>query len=465
MFEANCFHSGGSLSKQYKKRQPRHIFKRVFGAVVTLGVAAALFAAPQESVAHAVNNDLDLPTWNDVEAAKKDTAKGKKKIAEIEALITEVEQRVEDARVRSEDASAKAVEAEEAFMHAHEKAEELQKQAAESQKEAEAAAEQAAALVSQMYRSGGIDRNVELFFETDGDTADELLDRLAMMSKATERNTTISQEAEIAMNNAKSLGEQAEDAQNERERLSNIAEQEAAEAAAAVETERQNLAEQEEQEKVLKTQLAALKDTETKTVKGYQERLRKEEEARIAREKAAAEAARKAAEEAAKNQNAGGGGGGGGGGSTGGGGGSGGGGGGGGGSQVGTGGWVRPLNAGSYWVSTEFLGYPGHMGIDMASNAGNPIYAAASGTVILSGWWSGCGNAVRVAHAGGVVTSYCHMISSPVVGHGQYVSAGQIIGYVGSTGFSTGNHLHFETMVGGYYNNPRPFMNARGIWL
>ena len=234
---------------------------------------------------------------------------------------------------------------------------------------------------------------------------------------------------------------------------------------------------------MLNAQLAALRDTEADTVDGYQERLRIEEERRIAEEKrraeearkaaeaarkAAEEAARRAAEEAAKNNNnSGGGGGGGGGNSSGGstGGSGGGGGGGGGGNQSGSGGWVRPLPSGSYWVSTEWMGYTGHTGIDMAAAAWNPIFAASSGTVVLSGWWYGCGNAVRVRHANGVTTSYCHMVQSPAVRVGEWVGANQILGYVGTTGFSTGNHLHFETMVNGLYTNPRPFMNSRGIWL
>lgn len=468
-----------------KTRVSTRLRVRLLGGLGLLSVvsllATGLVFTNTNTQAHAANDDLDLPTWADVQAAKKNTEAGKQKIVEIEGLIQEVQTRVEAARQRSEVASAQAVEAEQAFMLAHEKAEELQLRAAESEAQAKVAAEQAASLVSQMYRSGGIDRNVELFLETDGESADALLDRLAMMSKATERNSSLSQEAELAMNNAKSLGEQAEDAQAERERLHNIAEEEAQRAAQAVEQERQNLAAQEEQQRVLNAQLEALRDTETDTVSGYEERLRIEEERRIeaerkAREEAArraeearkaaeeaarkaAEAAKKAAEEAAKNNNSGGGGRGAGGGTT----------------APSTpaptpapapsGGWVRPLPSGSYHVSTEWWGYWGHYGIDMAGPAWTPIYAAASGTVSMSGWWGGCGNAVRVNHGNGVVTSYCHMVQSPSVYVGQWVNAGQIVGYVGTTGNSTGNHLHYETMVGGVYQNPRTFMNARGIWL
>ena len=76
-----------------------------------------------------------------------------------------------------------------------------------------------------------------------------------------------------------------------------------------------------------------------------------------------------------------------------------------------------------------------------------------------SGWFGGYGNAVFINHGGGVQTRYAHMITSPVVGYGQWVNAGQLIGYVGSTGFSTGNHLHFETRVNGSVRNPRDFLS------
>ncbi|HUH53134.1 MAG TPA: peptidoglycan DD-metalloendopeptidase family protein [Microbacteriaceae bacterium] len=423
-------------------------------------------------------DDLDLPTWDDVQAAKESKNAATAQVAEIEALLNQIQVLLEEARTRSEKASEKAFEAEEKFRAAHFKAEELQKHADESELRANEAADQAASLVSQIYRSGGVDRSVELFLESDADTADALLDRLAMMQKATERNTAISEEAEYAMNNARSLGEQAEAAQEERERLFAIAEEESRAAAEAVDAARSELSRIESQEAELQQQLAALIDEEATTVDGYKERVRiteerrKAEEARRAEEarkaaeaarKAAeeaarreAEAARKAAEEAAKNQNIGGGGGGSSGGSS------------GGGTAVSppvsTSGWVRPL-AGGYRITTEWWGYWGHEGMDLAIGSGTPIYAAQSGQVTISGWWGGCGNTVHVHHNDGTSTRYCHMVNTPPVYAGQWVGAGQILGYVGTTGNSTGNHLHYETWVNGVPVNPRPFMDARGIWL
>src|SRR5581483_7838056 len=84
-----------------------------------------------------------------------------------------------------------------------------------------------------------------------------------------------------------------------------------------------------------------------------------------------------------------------------------------------------------------------HTGIDIGVPAGTPIHAAAAGTVIYCGWESGYGNLVVVDHGNGIATAYAHQ-SSMAATVGQQVSQGQVIGYVGSTGFSTGPHLHFE---------------------
>ena len=84
-----------------------------------------------------------------------------------------------------------------------------------------------------------------------------------------------------------------------------------------------------------------------------------------------------------------------------------------------------------------------HAGVDVGCSYGTQIWAAAGGTVILAGWNGGYGNCVMVNHGNGYTTLYGHM-SSIAVSVGQYVSMGSVLGYVGSTGNSTGPHLHFE---------------------
>lgn len=102
----------------------------------------------------------------------------------------------------------------------------------------------------------------------------------------------------------------------------------------------------------------------------------------------------------------------------------------------------------------------GHKGIDIAAPYGTPIYAAESGTVIESskGWNGGYGNWIRIEHSDGNVTVYAHQ-SSLAVSYGDYVVKGQLIGYVGSTGDSYGNHLHFEVRSYGTYLNPTDYVS------
>ena len=94
-----------------------------------------------------------------------------------------------------------------------------------------------------------------------------------------------------------------------------------------------------------------------------------------------------------------------------------------------------------------------HRGIDFGARWGTPIHAAADGQVTRAGWAGGYGRQVRLAHAAGLASSYSHM-SSLSVAPGSLVRQGQLIGYVGSSGLSTGPHLHYEVYRGGVAINP-----------
>lgn len=119
------------------------------------------------------------------------------------------------------------------------------------------------------------------------------------------------------------------------------------------------------------------------------------------------------------------------------------------------------LSSGFGWRIHPIYGYGRmHTGLDITAPWGTPIRAAAAGRVVQSGWSSGYGNAVLIDHGNGYSTLYGHC-SSLVSGVGAFVRKGQTIAYVGSTGVSTGPHLHYELMVNGRQVDPGPFLVQR----
>ncbi len=128
-------------------------------------------------------------------------------------------------------------------------------------------------------------------------------------------------------------------------------------------------------------------------------------------------------------------------------------------------GW--PLPSGWTYVTSEF-GYRTHpvygdtryhAGIDIAADGGTPIYAAAEGIILFSGWNGGYGNCVMIDHGNGIVTLYGHMSAYGSFAVDDSVVRGDTIGYVGTTGTSTGNHLHFEVRQDGNAVDPYNYLN------
>jgi murein DD-endopeptidase MepM/ murein hydrolase activator NlpD len=126
--------------------------------------------------------------------------------------------------------------------------------------------------------------------------------------------------------------------------------------------------------------------------------------------------------------------------------------------------WVLPVHG--YTVTSQFGARWGtnHPGIDLAVGTGTPVYAAHAGTVTLAGWDGGYGNGVEIDDGAGLSTVYGHN-SSVVVSAGQHVTRGQLIAYSGSTGDSTGPHVHFELRRNGVAFDPVPYLRARGLNL
>jgi murein DD-endopeptidase MepM/ murein hydrolase activator NlpD len=102
-----------------------------------------------------------------------------------------------------------------------------------------------------------------------------------------------------------------------------------------------------------------------------------------------------------------------------------------------------------------------HAGLDLAAAAGTPIVAAADGKVVSAGWAGGYGRAVMIVHASGIETKYGHM-SRIAAYAGETVHRGDVIGYVGSSGLSTGPHLHFEVLKNGRPVNPQSVREIAG---
>ncbi|HBF38949.1 MAG TPA: peptidase M23, partial [Firmicutes bacterium] len=98
-----------------------------------------------------------------------------------------------------------------------------------------------------------------------------------------------------------------------------------------------------------------------------------------------------------------------------------------------------------------------HNGEDIAVSSGTPVHAADSGVVVVSGWEDGYGNYVAIDHGNGISTGYGHN-SRLLVHQGERVTKGQIIAYSGSTGLSTGPHVHFEVRKNGVPIDPLPFL-------
>lgn len=119
------------------------------------------------------------------------------------------------------------------------------------------------------------------------------------------------------------------------------------------------------------------------------------------------------------------------------------------------GGYIWPVNGG--YISCPIWGYSGHTGTDIAAPAGTTIWASKGGTIAYAGWSNGYGYNILINHGDGTKTRYAHC-SSLAVYTGQQVSQGQVVGYVGQTGWASGNHCHFEIISNGTFLDARNYI-------
>lgn len=408
-------------------RGPRRKDARL-GLRVLVAVAGLILVGGIIAPAHAD----DYPSWQDVQNAKSNEASAQAEVTRIQGLIAGLQAQVEQTQAASVKAGNEFNEAQQKFDLADVKAQTLQGQASGLKKKADDATIQAGRLAAELYRSGGANLTANLFLSGSKSSkdADKLLDHLGSASKLVENTSGIYEQAQQARNTAKAMSDQAEAALAERERLRSDADVALKKAVAAAQAAQDALVAQQAQQVVLQAQLAALQDTTAKTVAGYQ---------------AGVEARRKA-EEASRTSGLGGG-------------------------WVGPQGWGVPASG----PITDYFGWrvapcPGcstyHQGVDIGAGCGNTIYAAHDGVVTYAGWNGGYGNFVLLDNGGGISTGYGHIVSGGIlVSYGERVGAGEPIARVGSTGNSTGCHLHFEVRQGGSAINPIPFMSNHGAPL
>lgn len=380
-------------------------------ALIPIGGISAATAAPA----------ADYPSWSDVQKAKKDEKKAKQAVAQIEALIASLAKQVEEANKVAEEKGAIYAEAQTAYDEQAYITDQLRTQAAAAQEEADEAKRSAGQLIAGLARGAGSDVTIQLF--ANGGDADALLYNLSTSQRYSETNQQLYERALQLQNTAQALVDQAEVAEALLEELRKAAEAAYEEALAALEAVQVALDAQMAHQVELEEQLAYLTGVRKATVAEYQEGIEEQ-----------------------YGSGAGG--------------------------YISDSGWANPTSG---YISSQFGNryhpiyhvWKLHSGTDIAGGGFNsPIYAAGGGKVIYAGWYSDLGNFIKIQHSNGVVTGYGHINTGGIlVKVGQTVAPGQPIAKVGSTGGSTGPHLHFMVYRNGVLTDPVPFMRDRGIKL
>lgn len=407
---------GGSAMNESTVVAPRRRAHPLVAALAAVALLVTGSIAVTERPAYAV----EYPSWSDVVEARRNVAAAQQKIKEIRAAIEAITAEVARTEAIAQEKGEIYYVAQEAYDEAAYTADQLQAQADEAQARADASRLRAGQFVAELSRSGGGDLSASLL--TNPGQADDLLSRLGFASKITEQAEGIYAAALQDQNAAESFTDQANVAKGIRDQLRLEAQAAYDEARVAAEAAQNALIAQQENQARLEAQLAVLVENREATERDYQAGL-------------AAQYGSGASLDAGQIVN----------------------------------GWAIP--SGGY-ISSPY-GYRVHpisgttrfhAGVDIANRAGTPIYAAASGVVEYAGWNGGYGNFIRIDHGNGVTTSYGHIQNGGIlVRIGQEVVVGQNIARMGTTGASTGNHLHFEVRQNGATTNPVDYLRGIGL--
>lgn len=397
---------------------------------------------------------VSYPSWDDVQAAQASSTAKAAEISRLQSVLSQLQSAADTAQADATKKGAALQDAQQKFDEAASKAETLKSQADAASAKAKSSQKSAGAMAAQLARSGDSAKMSAMFF--DGGSAKSLLDQLSLASKVTDQSKGLYEKAIQQRNSAEEMTKQSDVAKAALKVLADDAKSALDTAQVASEAATAAVAEQGAHQAELQAQLASLQNNTRITQAQYN--------AGVAATAKAAAAAAVAAAAPVKAPSSGSGS-----------------------APAGStpaapapvtnpgsaSGWVRP--AGGHmtspygWRVNPATGiYALHGGTDLGNACGSPIYAAHAGKVIYTGVYGGYGNFVQIANndGTGVSTAYGHIINGgTLVAIGQTVSAGQQIAKVGSTGQSTGCHLHFEVRVNNASQDPVPFMRARGVEL
>jgi murein DD-endopeptidase MepM/ murein hydrolase activator NlpD len=389
------------------------------GFAVLAVVLTGTLSAPAAALA------ADYPSWNDVLKARQNAAAAAAQVASIKNLVAGLQAQVTATQAVAEAKGTEAQLAQQKYDIANQKAMTLKAQADADQLRADQSKQRAGQLAAQLSRTGGGDLTATLFFN--GQKADDLLSQLGLASKVSTQSQGLYTKAVRDQNTARSATNQADVAKTELKKLADVAQKALDDAQSAADAAAAALAEQSARQATLSAQLATLTTDVVHTEAEYLEGVKQSY---------------------------------------------------GPGAGLGAGqivdGWAKPANG---QISSPY-GYRVHpvtgaidvfhSGTDIGASCNAPIYAAHGGTVVHAGPYGGYGNYVKIRNDDGtnLFTAYGHIVAGGIlVSVGQSVGVGQNIAKVGSTGVSTGCHLHFEIYQGAGTIDPAPFMRNHGVPL